>query len=47
MGAGLIGLELGVGLIERGFQVTIVEMLPQILPQLLDADMAKTGSGAP
>ncbi len=41
MGAGLIGLELGVALIERGLQVTIVEMLPQILPQLLDADMAK------
>jgi NADH oxidase (H2O2-forming) len=41
MGAGLIGLELGVGLIERGLSVTVVEMLPQILPQLLDADMAK------
>jgi NADH oxidase (H2O2-forming) len=41
MGAGLIGLELGVALIERGLKVTIVEMLPQILPQLLDADMAK------
>jgi len=41
MGAGLIGLELGVGLMERGLQVTVVELLPQILPQLLDADMAK------
>jgi NADH oxidase (H2O2-forming) len=41
MGAGLIGLELGVALIERGLQVTIVEMRPQILPQLLDVDMAK------
>lgn len=41
MGAGLIGLELGVGLMERGLSVTVVEMLPQILPQLLDADMAK------
>jgi len=41
MGAGLIGLELGVALIERGLQVTVVEMMPQILPQLLDADMAK------
>jgi NADH oxidase (H2O2-forming) len=41
MGAGLIGLELGVALMERGLCVTIVEMLPQILPQLLDADMAK------
>jgi NADH oxidase (H2O2-forming) len=41
MGAGLIGLELGVALIERGLQVTIVEMRPQILPQMLDIDMAK------
>ena len=40
MGAGLIGLETGVALIERGLKVTIVEMLPQILPQMLDADMA-------
>jgi NADH oxidase (H2O2-forming) len=42
MGAGLIGLETGVALIERGLSVTIVEMLPQILPQMLDADMAKS-----
>jgi NADH oxidase (H2O2-forming) len=41
MGAGLIGLETGVAMIERGLKVTIVEMLPQILPQMLDADMAK------
>jgi NADH oxidase (H2O2-forming) len=41
MGAGLIGLETGVALIERGLGVTVVEMLPQILPQMLDADMAK------
>jgi len=41
MGAGLIGLEVGVALIEKGLKVTVVEMLPQILPQLLDADMAK------
>jgi NADH oxidase (H2O2-forming) len=41
MGAGLIGLEVGVGLMERGLKVIIVEMLPQILPQLLDAEMAK------
>jgi len=41
MGAGLIGLETGVALIERGLNVTVVEMLPQILPQMLDADMAK------
>ena len=41
MGAGLIGLETSVALIERGLKVTIVEMLPQILPQMLDVDMAK------
>jgi len=41
MGAGLIGLELGVALIERGLQVTIVERLAQILPQMFDADMAE------
>jgi len=41
MGAGLIGLETSVALIERGLKVTVVEMLPQILPQMLDADMAK------
>jgi NADH oxidase (H2O2-forming) len=41
MGAGLIGLETAVALIERGLKVTVVEMLPQILPQMLDADTAK------
>jgi NADH oxidase (H2O2-forming) len=41
MGAGLIGLETGVALIERGLKVTVVEMLPQILPQMLDADLAE------
>jgi len=41
MGAGLIGLELAIALQERGLKVTVVEMLPQILPQMLDADMAK------
>ena len=41
MGAGLIGLELAIALHERGLKVTVVELLPQILPQMLDADMAK------
>ncbi|MDR0318512.1 MAG: FAD-dependent oxidoreductase [Nitrososphaerota archaeon] len=41
MGAGLIGLELGVALIERGLRVTVVEMLSQILPQMLDKAMAE------
>lgn len=41
MGAGLIGLETSVALTEQGVQVTVVEMLSQILPNMLDADMAK------
>ncbi len=42
MGAGLIGLETAVALQERGLRVTVVEMLPQVLPAMLDADVAKT-----
>jgi NADH oxidase (H2O2-forming) len=41
MGAGLIGLETAIGLHERGLKVTVVEMLPQVLPQALDPEMAK------
>jgi len=41
MGAGLIGLETAIALHERGLKVTIVEMLPQILPLPLDTEMAK------
>jgi NADH oxidase (H2O2-forming) len=41
MGAGLIGLETAIALHERGLKVTIVEMLPQILPLPLDNEMAK------
>jgi NADH oxidase (H2O2-forming) len=41
MGAGLIGLEMAVALQERGLEVVVVEMLPQVLPQMLDADLAK------
>jgi NADH oxidase (H2O2-forming) len=40
MGAGLIGLETAVALKERGLEATVVELLPQILPTMLDADMA-------
>ena len=42
MGAGLIGIEVAIGLTERGVKTTVVEMLPQILPVMLDADMAKS-----
>lgn len=41
MGAGLIGLETAIAFQERGLKTTVVELLPQILPQMLDADMAK------
>jgi len=41
MGAGLIGLEVAIALCERGLKTTVVEMIPQILPAMLDADMAK------
>jgi NADH oxidase (H2O2-forming) len=41
MGAGLIGLETAIALHERSLKVTVVELLPQILPAMLDADMAK------
>ena len=42
LGAGLIGLEVAIGLTERGLKVTVIEMLPQIMPVMLDADMAKS-----
>lgn len=41
MGAGLIGLETGIALHERGLKVTIVEALPQVLPLPFDPEMAK------
>jgi len=42
LGAGLIGLEVAIGLTERGVKTTVVELLPQIMPVMLDADMAKS-----
>jgi NADH oxidase (H2O2-forming) len=42
MGAGLIGLETAVALKERGLETAVVELLPQILPTMLDADMAES-----
>jgi NADH oxidase (H2O2-forming) len=41
MGAGLIGLETAIALHERGLNVAVVELLQQVLPVMLDADMAK------
>ncbi len=40
VGAGLIGLEIADGLKKRGLDVTVTEMLPQIVPRSLDPDMA-------
>ena len=41
LGAGLIGLETAIALRERGLKVTVVELLPDVLPNMFDADMAK------
>ena len=40
VGGGLIGLEMCEALHTRGLDVTVVEMMPHVLPGLLDADMA-------
>lgn len=40
VGAGLIGLEIAVSFLERGLKTTVVELLPQVLPAMLDKDMA-------
>ena len=41
IGAGLIGLEAAIALKERGLNTTVVELLPQVLPVMLDKNMAK------
>ncbi|MHC1605629.1 MAG: NAD(P)/FAD-dependent oxidoreductase, partial [Candidatus Methanofastidiosia archaeon] len=40
VGAGLVGMEAAVALKERGLDVLVVEMLPQVMPQMIDFDMA-------
>ena len=40
VGAGAIGLELGYGLKQLGIDVSVTEMVPQILPRSLNPDMA-------
>jgi NADH oxidase (H2O2-forming) len=40
-GAGVIGLEIAVALRHAGKDVTVVEMFPQVIPRICDADMAK------
>jgi len=41
IGAGLIGLETAVALVERGLKTTVVELLPQVCPAMLDKDIAR------
>ena len=40
-GAGVIGLEMAVALRARGKEVTVVEMFDQVVPRILDRDMAQ------
>ncbi len=39
-GAGVIGLEMAIAVRNLGKEVLVVEMLPQVVPRLLDPDMA-------
>ncbi len=41
VGAGAIGLEVGSAMMARGVKVTVVELLPYVLPLILDPDMAQ------
>ncbi len=41
IGAGLIGLETAIALKERGLNTAVIELLPQVLPVMLDAEMAR------
>ncbi|MCK4299818.1 MAG: FAD-dependent oxidoreductase, partial [Planctomycetes bacterium] len=41
VGAGAIGLEVGSAFISRGIKITVVELLPYVLPLILDPDMAQ------
>ncbi|RLG50129.1 MAG: hypothetical protein DRN96_08540 [Thermoproteota archaeon] len=41
VGAGFIGLELAENFTELGLKAVVVEMLPHVLPAVLDSDMAK------
>ena len=44
VGAGFIGIEMAEALVEQGLEVTKVEMMPHIMPGLLDMDMATWAS---
>jgi NADPH-dependent 2,4-dienoyl-CoA reductase/sulfur reductase-like enzyme/rhodanese-related sulfurtransferase len=40
IGAGLIGMEMAEAFVKQGVHVSIVEMMPQLLPGILDVEMA-------
>ncbi len=40
VGGGFIGLEMAENLMKQGLSVTLIDMAPQLLPNLLDAEMA-------
>ena len=44
-GAGLIGIEIAYAFKEMGLEVTLCEMLPQIVPRSLDPDMSRIIEG--
>jgi NADH oxidase (H2O2-forming) len=41
VGAGAIGLEVGVALVQNNIEVTVIEMLPHAFPKAIDPDIAK------
>ena len=45
IGGGIIGLEMAVALKKNNIQSTVVELAPNILPSLLDSDMANLVEG--
>jgi len=40
VGAGFIGIEMAEALVAQGLEVSLAEMMPQVMPGLLDMDMA-------
>ncbi len=40
IGGGMIGLQAAIAFSKRGFKTTVIERLPSLLPNLLDADMS-------
>ncbi len=40
IGAGAIGLEVAEALVKRGIDVSVIEIMPRVLPSILDNDMA-------